>query len=129
MINRYGEDAAVVLKDSNWKCPPCRGICNCSICRTREGKRPTGILAPLAFKYGHNSVKDFLQSLNGKGELKTDNHKKETKKNHSDDIGDLLGFNKDKKAVFSRKPKLDEDVSLIGFKNGLAITDVEYNVI
>lgn len=134
LINRYGEDAAVALRDPNWKCPPCRGICNCSICRTREGKRPTGILAPLAFKYGHNSVKDFLQSLNGKGDIKKDQDNgnvKTTQRNNSDDEdeGNLLGFNKDKKAVLSRKPKPDEDVSLIGFKNGQPITNVEYNVV
>lgn len=68
LLNRYGEEAAVVLKDPNWKCPPCRSLCNCSICRTRKGKRPTGILAPIAFKYGHKSVKDFLNSLDGEGE-------------------------------------------------------------
>lgn len=58
----------VVLLDPNWACPPCRGLCNCSICRTRDGKRPTGILAPIAQKNGHDNVKDFLISLQGKGD-------------------------------------------------------------
>lgn len=46
----------------HWVCPPCRGICNCSFCRTRNGQRPTGILAPLAKEEGYNSVKDYLDA-------------------------------------------------------------------
>lgn len=60
---RYGEDVAVVLKDPSWICPPCRNICNCSICRRRDGKLPTGILVPHALENGYDSVKDFLQSI------------------------------------------------------------------
>lgn len=65
---RYGEDVAVALKDPMWSCPVCRGICNCSFCRQKAGKRPTGILAPLAQQAGHKSVKDFLESLRGEGD-------------------------------------------------------------
>ncbi|KAJ8933011.1 hypothetical protein NQ314_014249 [Rhamnusium bicolor] len=68
MDNRYGEDAAVALRDPNWHCPVCRGICNCSFCRAKVGKRPTGILTPLAHQAGHKSVKDFLESLKGEGD-------------------------------------------------------------
>ncbi|KZC10560.1 PREDICTED: cell division cycle-associated protein 7-like [Dufourea novaeangliae] len=60
---RYGESAVEALKDPNWACPPCRGLCNCSICRTRSGLRPTGILAPVAQEEGYSSVKDYLQSI------------------------------------------------------------------
>ena len=59
---RYGETAVDALKDPNWACPPCRGLCNCSICRTRSGRRPTGILAPVAQEEGYSSVMDYLQS-------------------------------------------------------------------
>ncbi|PSN48267.1 Cell division cycle-associated 7-like protein, partial [Blattella germanica] len=59
--NRYGESAEKALKDPIWACPPCRGLCNCSICRTREGKRPTGILVPLVKMEGYNSVKEYLE--------------------------------------------------------------------
>lgn len=110
--NRYGEDAREALLDSNWQCPPCRGLCNCSICRTRQGKRPTGILAPLAFQYGHKSVKDLLLSLKGEGEyvngpraIKEEKTQKETHKmtNNSiknDDENELLiGFNEDLQPV------------------------------
>ncbi|XP_076651030.1 uncharacterized protein LOC143358059 [Halictus rubicundus] len=59
---RYGESALEALKDPKWACPPCRGLCNCSICRTRSGLPPTGILAPVAQEEGYTSVKDYLES-------------------------------------------------------------------
>ncbi|XP_076758523.1 uncharacterized protein LOC143427902 [Xylocopa sonorina] len=58
---RYGESAVEALKDPDWACPPCRGLCNCSICRTRSGLRPTGILAPTVQEEGYSSVMDYLQ--------------------------------------------------------------------
>ncbi|PWZ23760.1 Cell division cycle-associated 7-like protein, partial [Zea mays] len=39
---RYGENVLEVKKNPNWICPVCRGICNCSICRTKKGWFPTG---------------------------------------------------------------------------------------
>jgi Zinc-finger domain of monoamine-oxidase A repressor R1. len=60
LYNRYGDDVKVALKDSDWMCPPCKGICNCSICRNRQGKKPTGILTPLVKEKGYKSVSDFL---------------------------------------------------------------------
>ncbi|KAL8603234.1 hypothetical protein ACOMHN_046240 [Nucella lapillus] len=61
--NRYGEDAKVALKDPEWVCPPCRGICNCSFCRRRGGKTCTGILIHLAREKGYNDVHSFLRGL------------------------------------------------------------------
>ncbi|XP_030756304.1 cell division cycle-associated protein 7-like [Sitophilus oryzae] len=89
--NRYGEDAAVVLKDPNWICPVCRGICNCSICRTRQGKRPTGVLVPVAQQQGFISVSHFLQNLKGYGDKPEEDYNWE----EEDDIEDLLGFSED----------------------------------
>ncbi|XP_074659226.1 cell division cycle-associated protein 7-like [Tubulanus polymorphus] len=63
--NRYGEDAKEALKNSEWHCPPCRGICNCSICRRRAGVCCTGILVPLARERGFKDVNAYLQSLRG----------------------------------------------------------------
>lgn len=34
--NRYGENAKDALLDPEWKCPPCRGVCHCSICRQNK---------------------------------------------------------------------------------------------
>ncbi|KAL1459805.1 hypothetical protein WDU94_011759 [Cyamophila willieti] len=61
LLNRYGEDIVKALLDENWSCPPCRDICNCSICRNRKGLPPTGIMTPLALGKGFDSVKDYLQ--------------------------------------------------------------------
>ncbi|XP_071510024.1 cell division cycle-associated protein 7-like [Diadema antillarum] len=59
--NRYGEDAREALLDENWICPPCRGNCNCSFCRKKQGRHATGILIHLAKHHGYRSVKDFLE--------------------------------------------------------------------
>ncbi|XP_013859597.1 cell division cycle-associated protein 7 [Austrofundulus limnaeus] len=64
--NRYGEDVKKALLDPNWKCPPCRGICNCSFCRQRDGRCPTGILFPLAQYCGFSDVHSYLTSLRDK---------------------------------------------------------------
>ncbi|KAB0397590.1 hypothetical protein E2I00_006325, partial [Balaenoptera physalus] len=59
--NRYGEDVRSALLDPGWMCPPCRGICNCSYCRKRDGRCATGILIHLAKFYGYNNVKEYLE--------------------------------------------------------------------
>ncbi|XP_036956736.1 cell division cycle-associated protein 7-like isoform X1 [Acanthopagrus latus] len=64
--NRYGEDVRKALLDPEWKCPPCRGICNCSFCRARDGRCPTGILFPLAQYHGFSDVHSYLSSLRNK---------------------------------------------------------------
>ncbi|XP_057587704.1 cell division cycle-associated 7-like protein isoform X2 [Hippopotamus amphibius kiboko] len=61
--NRYGEDVRSALLDPDWMCPPCRGICNCSYCRKRDGRCATGILIHLAKFYGYNNVKEYLESI------------------------------------------------------------------
>ena len=58
--NRYGEDAKKALMDPEWKCPPCRGICNCSFCMKKRGRRCTGIMIHLAKERGYQDVKSFL---------------------------------------------------------------------
>merc|ERR1712059_31991 len=63
---RYGEDAREALMDPTWKCPPCRGFCNCSICRNRNGKGATGILIQLAKSKGFDNVAAYLVSLQKK---------------------------------------------------------------
>ncbi|KAJ8344319.1 hypothetical protein SKAU_G00316480 [Synaphobranchus kaupii] len=68
--NRYGEDVRTALLDPEWRCPPCRGICNCSFCRQRDGRCPTGILFPLAQYQGFSDVHSYLSSLREK--LKTE---------------------------------------------------------
>ncbi|XP_009078474.1 PREDICTED: cell division cycle-associated 7-like protein [Acanthisitta chloris] len=69
--NRYGEDVKSALLDPAWICPPCRGVCNCSYCRRRDGRCATGMLIHLAKFYGYNNVKEYLESL--QKQLATDN--------------------------------------------------------
>ncbi|NWV30531.1 CDA7L protein, partial [Origma solitaria] len=59
--NRYGEDVKSALLDPAWICPPCRGVCNCSYCRRRDGRCATGMLIHLAKFYGYNNVKEYLE--------------------------------------------------------------------
>ncbi|XP_078408211.1 cell division cycle-associated protein 7a [Cetorhinus maximus] len=61
--NRYGEFVRTALLDPNWHCPPCRGICNCSFCRQREGRCATGVLVYLAKYHGYDNVHAYLNSL------------------------------------------------------------------
>ncbi|TVU24799.1 hypothetical protein EJB05_27258, partial [Eragrostis curvula] len=60
LMNRYGEDAKETEKNKQWTCPNCRGICNCSFCRKKNGQEPTRIMAPLAKASGSSSVHDLL---------------------------------------------------------------------
>ncbi|XP_053327582.1 cell division cycle-associated protein 7 [Spea bombifrons] len=61
--NRYGEDVRTALLDPEWRCPPCRGICNCSFCRQRNGRCATGVLVYLAKYHGYDNVHAYLKSL------------------------------------------------------------------
>ncbi|BFY97469.1 hypothetical protein BsWGS_00509 [Bradybaena similaris] len=61
--NRYGEDAKTALKDPNWICPPCRGICNCSFCRRKKGRASTGILIHVAREHGYHDVNSYLRGM------------------------------------------------------------------
>jgi len=67
LLNRYGEHLEEVKLLDNWACPYCRGVCNCSFCRKKKGKTPTGILTQRVRKQGFASVSDFL--LNEKKEI------------------------------------------------------------
>ncbi|CAN9497755.1 unnamed protein product [Ophioblennius macclurei] len=61
--NRYGEEVRDALLNPDWLCPPCRGICNCSFCRAREGRCATGVLVYLAKYHGYDNVHAYLKSL------------------------------------------------------------------
>ena len=73
------------LLNPTWACPPCRGFCNCSICRfgfkpclvpkqlskkhlsrDRKGKGATGILILIAQSKGYDNVADYLEALQTK---------------------------------------------------------------
>ncbi|KAM8857032.1 cell division cycle-associated protein 7a [Synchiropus picturatus] len=61
--NRYGEEVRDALLNPDWQCPPCRGICNCSFCRARDGRCATGVLVYLAKFHGYDNVHSYLKSL------------------------------------------------------------------
>ncbi|XP_004674584.1 PREDICTED: cell division cycle-associated protein 7 isoform X2 [Condylura cristata] len=67
--NRYGEEVRDALLDPNWHCPPCRGICNCSFCRQRDGRCATGVLVYLAKYHGFGNVHAYLKSLKQEFEM------------------------------------------------------------
>ncbi|XP_060033685.1 cell division cycle-associated protein 7 isoform X2 [Erinaceus europaeus] len=67
--NRYGEEVRDALRDPNWHCPPCRGICNCSFCRQRDGRCATGVLVYLAKYHGFGNVHAYLKSLKQEFEM------------------------------------------------------------
>uniref|UniRef100_A0A7N0T9B8 Zinc-finger domain-containing protein n=1 Tax=Kalanchoe fedtschenkoi TaxID=63787 RepID=A0A7N0T9B8_KALFE len=57
---RYGEHVLEANQNPNWICPPCRGICNCSLCRQAKGWAPTGPLYRKIASLGYKSVAHFL---------------------------------------------------------------------
>lgn len=61
--NRYGEDVRDTLLNPTWECPLCRGVCNCSLCRRKEGRCATGNLVRVAQYNGHSNVQEYLQSI------------------------------------------------------------------
>ncbi|KAD1443143.1 hypothetical protein E3N88_42814 [Mikania micrantha] len=64
LLNRYGEDAEEAAASGDWKCPRCRGICNCSFCMMWSN----GVLIHTAKKNGYASVSNLL---NMKGSSRT----------------------------------------------------------
>ncbi|XP_006663533.1 cell division cycle-associated 7-like protein [Oryza brachyantha] len=57
---RYGENVLEAKNNPNWICPVCRGICNCSICRTKKGWFPTGCAYRKVVSLGYKSVAHYL---------------------------------------------------------------------
>uniref|UniRef100_A0A2S2QEA0 Cell division cycle-associated 7-like protein n=1 Tax=Sipha flava TaxID=143950 RepID=A0A2S2QEA0_9HEMI len=89
--NRYGENVAEVLLNEKWACPPCRGYCNCSICRRKNGRNPTGQLAPIASAQGYKSVRHLLNNLEGEeseNNISSDSEI-EDEKNEKEDISKI----------------------------------------
>ncbi|KAH0452813.1 hypothetical protein IEQ34_017137 [Dendrobium chrysotoxum] len=57
---RYGENVLEVLNNPSWICPVCRGICNCSFCRIKNGWAPTGPLYKKVRNLEYKSVAHYL---------------------------------------------------------------------
>ncbi|KAJ2799443.1 hypothetical protein H4R20_004436 [Coemansia guatemalensis] len=61
LINRYNEDANII-DHSEWTCPKCRDICNCSFCMKKRGKRPTGQLSTFIKLNGVEAAKKAMMT-------------------------------------------------------------------
>ncbi|XP_058187908.1 uncharacterized protein LOC131304613 isoform X2 [Rhododendron vialii] len=61
LLNRYGEKVEEVTVLEDWLCLKCRGICNCSCCRKKQGHQPTGRLVHTAKATGFSSVSELLR--------------------------------------------------------------------
>ncbi|KAI7739383.1 hypothetical protein M8C21_010726, partial [Ambrosia artemisiifolia] len=60
LLNRYGEKVEDVVLLDKWKCPKCKGVCNCSICMKKRGHQPTGVVTKMAKACGFSSVSDLI---------------------------------------------------------------------
>ncbi|XP_058750566.1 uncharacterized protein LOC131623584 [Vicia villosa] len=57
---RYGENVTEADCNIKWTCPSCREICNCTICRRKNGWMPTGNIYNKVTKLGFKSVAHYL---------------------------------------------------------------------
>ncbi|WOL10898.1 hypothetical protein Cni_G19657 [Canna indica] len=60
LFMRYGENVLETNQNPAWVCPVCRGICNCSFCRTKKGWVPTGCLYKKVVNMGYKSVAHYI---------------------------------------------------------------------
>merc|ERR1712130_739523 len=108
---RYGEDCKEALLNPTWACPPCRGFCNCSICRNRKGKGATGILIQLAQAKGYDNVASYLKALQTKkGTDEFDEEEEEEEElDEGDDEGEEVEKPKKKKKKGKKKKKAEAE--------------------
>jgi cell division cycle-associated protein 7 len=64
LFMRYGENIEEANANPDWKCPECRGICNCSFHRSKLGWAPTGTMFRSAAADGFKSVAHALVLTN-----------------------------------------------------------------
>ncbi|XP_020233910.1 uncharacterized protein LOC109814009 [Cajanus cajan] len=60
LLNWYGENDEEVGQLGDWICIKCRNLCNCSVCRKKAGKKPTGQLIYKARELGFKCVSELL---------------------------------------------------------------------
>merc|ERR550532_199669 len=124
---RYGEDCKEALLNPTWACPPCRGFCNCSICRNRKGKGATGILIQLAQSKGYDNVAAYLKALQSK--KGTDEFDDEEDDDEDDQVAaEEKPRKKKKKGKKKKKAEAEYEVETIVSKRESEEGKVEYLV-
>ncbi|KAL4566419.1 hypothetical protein LXL04_030534 [Taraxacum kok-saghyz] len=132
LLNRYGENAEEAAESADWKCPRCRGICNCSFCMKKRGCGPTGSLALTTKKIGFKSVSSFLD-MSGCQVAKTANGGSRKRQNVSDkEPKDEMETNEMKEEVVGESedekdaiPDLNEDPKVeIQLPQGIELTNL-----
>merc|ERR1719222_68684 len=106
---RYGEDCKEALLNPTWACPPCRGFCNCSICRNRKGKGATGILIQLAQAKGYDNVAAYLKALQSKKGTDEFDEEEEEELDEGDDEGTEVKQSPKKKKKKGKKKKAEAE--------------------
>ncbi|CAI8618361.1 unnamed protein product [Vicia faba] len=94
LYTRYGENVIEVDCNIKWTCPSCREICNCNICRRKNGWMPTGNIYNKVTKLGFKSVAHYL--------IKT----RRLEKNREDSDAENI--------VAQETPETSQDSTLIG---------------
>merc|ERR1712062_279241 len=131
---RYGEDCAEALMNPTWACPPCRGFCNCSICRNRKGKGATGILIQLAQAKGYDNVAAYLKALQSKKGTDEFDEEEEEELDEGDDEDDVQvdaeekPRKKKKKGKKKKKAEAEYEVESVVSKRETEEGKVEYLV-
>jgi len=128
---RYGEDCAEALMNPTWACPPCRGFCNCSICRNRKGKGATGILIQLAQAKGYDNVAAYLKALQSKKGTDEFDEEEEEELDEGDEEGTEVKQSpkkKKKKGKKKKKAEAEYEVETIVSKRESEEGKVEYFV-
>jgi len=117
-----------------WACPPCRGFCNCSICRNRKGKGATGILIQLAQSKGYDNVAAYLKALQSKKGTDEFDEEEDEEVMEGDDEDDVQvnaeekPRNKKKKGKKKKKAEAEYEVESVISKRSTEEGKVEYLV-
>ncbi|XP_010437280.1 PREDICTED: uncharacterized protein LOC104721070 isoform X2 [Camelina sativa] len=112
---RYGEHVLEALENVNWICPVCRGICNCSLCRTQNGWLPTGAAYRKILKLGYKSVAHYLIQTNKQSETSEDDE--------TDAAEDNQASAKRSLSFKEAKESAEEDHLLLTITDGLRDVD------
>ncbi|EOA16721.1 hypothetical protein CARUB_v10004925mg [Capsella rubella] len=109
---RYGEHVLEALENVNWICPVCRGICNCSFCRTHKGWLPTGAAYRKIVKLGYKSVAHYLILTNKQSETVEDDETDDAAEDNQASAKRSLSFKEAKESA-------EEDHLLLKITDGL----------